>query len=473
MSRLWSTTDFVAAAGGRLVGDAPEAIDGVSIDSRTIAPGEAFVAIQGPNRDGHDFVAAALKREAALAVTTEGRAEDAAGPRLVVPDDPLAALGRVGVAARARVNGAVVAVTGSVGKTGTKEMLRLALGAVGRVHAPLGSLNNHWGVPLTLARMPAETEYGIFEIGMNHADEIRPLTKKVRPHVAWVTTVEPVHLEFFDSEEGIAEAKAEIFEGLEPGGVAVLNRDNRWYDLLEARARNYAERMVTFGAHESADVRLERSSLGDDGSSVNALLAGEPVTYRLSAPGRHLVQNSLAVLAVAHALGVDAARVLIGLGHFAAPKGRGERIRLSHPSGPFTLIDESYNANPASTRAALEVLGRAEPEGRGRRIAVLGDMLELGETASTLHRGLLPAVRGSGAELVFLAGPLMQALWQDLPEHSKGAYAASADALEPILRDAIGPGDVVMIKASLGTRLGPVVEALKRYFAPGPEEEDA
>ncbi len=465
MSALWTTADFVAASGGRLVGEAPPEISGVSIDTRTIGPGEAFVAIRGENRDGHLFVEAALKAGAALAVVEEERAPEGVGPLLVVSDDPLAALGRIGAAARARMEGPVVAVTGSVGKTGTTEMLRIALSALGATHSPVGSFNNQWGVPLTLARMPASTRYGIFEIGMNHAGEIRPLTKMVRPNIAVITTVGPVHLEYFDAEAEIAEAKAEIFEGLESNGTAVLNRDNQWFDLLAERARARGARILSFGEHPSADVRLARVALHEDGSSVSAEIDGLHLAYRLGAPGRHLVQNSLAALGVCHAIGVDMARALLALGQFHAPKGRGQRLRLTHPSGPFTLLDESYNANPTSMRAALALLGQTRPEGRGRRIAVLGDMLELGREAPTLHRGLATDVAKSSADLVFLAGPLMAELWRDLPDQRRGAYSEKAARLEPILLETIGPGDVVMMKASLGTRLGPVVEAVKRYFA--------
>jgi UDP-N-acetylmuramoyl-tripeptide--D-alanyl-D-alanine ligase len=466
VSLLWTSEALAAAAGGRIEGRAPAGVAGISIDSRTVGPGDAFVAIRGDRFDGHDFAAAALAAGAALAVVTHGRGPSDAGPLLVVPDDPLAALERIGAAARARVQGAIVAVTGSVGKTGTKEMLRTALSPLGATHAPVGSFNNHWGVPLTLARMPAETAYGVFEIGMNHAGEIRPLTKLVRPHVAIVTTVEPVHLAHFDSEAGIAEAKAEIFEGLEPGGTAILNRDNKWFSLLAERAVGQGARILCFGEDVAADVRLERAVLQEDGSSVQAVVSGEPVTYRLGAPGRHLVQNSLAVLAAAHAIGADLPRVMMALAGFRAPKGRGERFDLAHPSGPLTVIDESYNANPASMQAALALLAQAAPRGRGRRIAVLGDMLELGGEAAALHRGLLPAVEASGADLVFLAGPLMEGLWRDLPEARRGAYAENAAALEPILLEALGPGDVIMLKASLGTKLGPLVEALKRRFPP-------
>ena len=448
-------------------GNPPAAIPGVSIDTRTIKPGEAFVAINGENRDGHDFVQTALNAGAGLAIVAEGRAPATDGPLLIVPDDPLAALERVAAAARARMGGPVVAVTGSVGKTGTKEMLRLIFSEIGATHAPVGSFNNQWGVPLTLARMPQETRFGIFEIGMNHPGEIRPLVKLVRPHVAIVTTVEAVHRAYFDSEAAIAEAKAEIFEGLEPNGIAVLNRDNRWFDLLAGRARENGGGIVLFGEHAASDVRLQRVVPSEDASGVEALLFGQHVTYKLGAPGRHLVQNSLAVLAAAHVLGADLARILPAFARFRAPKGRGERHRLTHPAGAFTLIDESYNANPASMRAALALLAQASPEGRGRRIAVLGDMLELGEEGPAAHRDLALAVEQSHADLVFAAGPLMDELWRDLPEARRGAYAGSAAELETILLKAIGPGDVIMMKASLGTRLGPVVDSIKRHFSAG------
>jgi UDP-N-acetylmuramoyl-tripeptide--D-alanyl-D-alanine ligase len=464
VSLLWTTGDLVAAAGGRLKGRAPSGVTGISIDSRTVQPAEAFVAIRGDRFDGHDYAGKALAAGAALALVSEGREPPGRRALIVVKDDPLDALRRIGAAARARMNGGVIAVTGSVGKTGTKEMLRVALAAVGPTHAPVGSFNNHWGVPLTLARMPAGTRFGVFEIGMNHAGEIRPLTKLVRPHAAIVTTVEPVHLAFFQSEAAIAEAKAEIFEGLEPGGTAVLNRDNGWFHLLAQRARAHGAEILSFGEDPTADIRLERVSLREDGSSVEASVAGETVTYRLGAPGRHLVQNSLAVIAAAHAIGADLPRVMLALEDFRAPKGRGERIPLEHPSGRFTLIDESYNANPASMRAALALLAQAQPRGHGRRIAVLGDMLELGDDAAALHRNLAPAVEAAGADLVFLAGPVMESLWRVLPEARRGAYADSAAALEPILLEAIGPGDVIMVKASLGTRLGALVESLKRRF---------
>jgi UDP-N-acetylmuramoyl-tripeptide--D-alanyl-D-alanine ligase len=468
MTPLWTTVAFVAATGGRVAGAPPVAITGLSIDTRTLQPGDAFFAIRGENRDGHEFVDSALKAGAALAVVREGRRAE---PErlLIVPDDPLDALTRLASAARARADAKIVAVTGSVGKTGTKEMLRLALSEVGQTHAPVGSFNNQWGVPLTLARMPAATKFGIFEIGMNHPGEIRPLTRLVHPHVAIVTTVEPVHLAYFESEAAIAEAKAEIFEGLEPGGTAVLNRDNRWFELLSGRARERSARIVSFGGHQSADMHLDRVELGEDGSHIEARLFGKPLAYTLGAPGRHLVQNSLAVIAACDAAGAALAKVTRALEKFRAPRGRGERHTLAHKAGRFVLIDESYNANPTSMRAALKLLGQTSPEGRGRRIAVLGDMLELGDEAEAYHRGLAQPLQDASADLVFLVGPMMERLWQDLPNARRGAYAECAAKLEPILLETIGPGDVIMLKASLGTGLGPIVEAVKRRFA-GPAE---
>nr|WP_246206303.1 UDP-N-acetylmuramoylalanyl-D-glutamyl-2,6-diaminopimelate--D-alanyl-D-alanine ligase [Propylenella binzhouense] len=471
MTILWSTDELTAAVAGRLEGCAPAAIGGISIDSRTAAPGDAFFAIRGERFDGHDFVPQALRAGAALAVVSAARRPEGAGPLLVIEDDPLDALERLGRAGRSRAAAEIVAVTGSVGKTGTKEMLRAGFATLGATHAPVGSFNNHWGVPLTLARMPRETRFGIFELGMNHAGEIRPLTRMVRPHVAIVTTVGPVHIEFFSDEAGIAEAKAEIFEGLEPGGTAILNRDNRWFDLLAGRAARAGARIVGFGEHADAAVRLVKAELGPEGSTVHAEIDGSAIAYRLGAPGRHLVQNSLAVIGAAHVLGADLPRFAEALADFRAPKGRGERHRLAHPGGDFTLIDESYNANPASMRAALALLGQAVPAAGGRRIAVLGDMRELGGRSRDLHADLAGPVAEAGADLVFLAGPEMKALWDVLPAARQGGYAATAEALTPVVAEAVRPGDVLMVKASLGSRLGPLVEELRRRFAPAQAAE--
>ncbi len=303
---------------------------------------------------------------------------------------------------------AIVAITGSVGKTGTKEAMRLAFARQGRVHASVASYNNHWGVPLTLARTPRDTRFGIFEIGMNHAGEILPLTAMVRPHVAIVTTIEPVHIEFFPSIWGIADAKGEIFSGLEPGGVAIVPRDSFAFERLKAHAlASSAGRVITFGEHEAADVRAVRIIAKADGSIVDAVAFGRPITYRIGTPGRHIALNSLSVLAAAHAVGADLGAAAQALADLRPPVGRGERTLLSVGGGGVLLIDESYNANPASMRAALANLGAAEPAHGARRIAVLGDMRELGEAGPGLHVGLTEAVRDNNVDLVFAAGSLM------------------------------------------------------------------
>ena len=470
MTLLWRIEDFCAAVGGTFEGSAPSMIEGISIDSRTINPGDAFFAIRGDAMDGHDFAAKALDAGGALAVVNaekRGRLTGQ-GNYLVLEDDPLDGLERLAGASRSRTRGNVIAVTGSVGKTSTKEMLRAGFSALGATHAPVGSFNNHWGVPLTLARMPETTRFGIFEIGMNHAGEIRPLTGMVRPEIAIVTNVEPVHIEFFASEKEIADAKAEIFEGLVPGGTAILNKDNKWFDHLAGKARDLGATVLSFGKSGDADVRLVRSTLEETGSVVEADVCGAPIIYKLGSPGAHQAFNSLAVLGAAHVLGQDIAKVGLALPAFRPPKGRGERFTLQHATGgPMVLIDESYNANPASMRAALELLAQASlPLPHGRRIAVLGDMLELGDLAKELHLELLPAVKESRADLAFLAGPQMKNLWEALPDGCRGAYADTAEQLQPILMKALAPGDVIVVKASLGTRLGPLVEAMKARFRP-------
>jgi UDP-N-acetylmuramoyl-tripeptide--D-alanyl-D-alanine ligase len=468
---LWSYADVVTALQAELVGSPVRAIQGVSIDSRTVAPGDVFFAIKGDRFDGHAYVADALAAGAAVAVVAREKRPSlpSHGPFLVV-EDVLAALVALGVAARERSGARIAAVTGSVGKTGTKEALRLALARSGETHASVASFNNHWGVPLTLARTPLSAEYGVFEIGMNHAGEITPLTGYVRPHVAIVTTVEPVHLEFFANVEGIAEAKAEIFLGLEPGGAAVLNMDNPHYPLLARRARERGARIVGFGANAAAEARLLDVSLAPEWSTVAASILGERVAYKIGAPGRHLVQNSLAVLAAVKLLGADLALGALALAEVAPPKGRGARLELAFPEGgTVTLVDESYNANPASMRVAIELLGAAEPAGRGRRIAVLGDMRELGEAAPELHAELAEPLERARVDLVFCCGPHMKRLWEVLPAGRRGAYASDAAELEGLVLGAIGRGDVVMVKGSLGTRMGPIVEAFKARLRPAVE----
>jgi UDP-N-acetylmuramoyl-tripeptide--D-alanyl-D-alanine ligase len=469
MKPLWTYDGLLAATKGRPLGARPDAILGVSIDSRTVEPGEAFFAIAGERFDGHDFVTPALAKGAATAVVAEGRLSALGRLKgsLTVVADVLGALGDLGRAARERSTARIAAITGSVGKTGTKEMLARALAPEGPVHASPASFNNHWGVPLTLSRLSPEARFAVFEIGMNHEGEIEPLVKMVRPHVAIVTTVEPVHLEYFKDVKAIAKAKGEIFLGLEAGGAAIINRDNPHHAALARMARSAgAEKVVSFGEHQKAEARLEKVKLKEDCSCVSATILGEAVSYKLGAPGRHIVQNSLAVLAAVSILGGDLAKAALALGAMAAPKGRGERLRLDLGRGrDALLIDESYNANPASMRAAIALLGQANPSRGGRRIAVLGDMRELGEEGPELHAGLAPELIGAKIDSVFLGGPLMAALRDALPLKRLGGYAETAAELEPLLFEAIAPGDVIMVKGSNASRMGPLVEALKARFA--------
>jgi UDP-N-acetylmuramoyl-tripeptide--D-alanyl-D-alanine ligase len=457
---LWSAAEIAAATGGRAHGD--WAVFGVSIDSRTVRPGELFVALRGPNHDGHAFVADALARGAAALVDQVPGHSSEAAP-LVVVDDTMAALTALGGAARARSKARIAALTGSVGKTGTKEALRLALAGQAPIHASAASHNNHWGVPLSLARAPRDTVYGVYELGMNAPGEIATLTRLVRPHVALITTVEAAHLGFFPSIEAIADAKGEIFEGLEPGGIAVLNADNSYYSRLEALAEAAGcARVIGFGTAAGAAARLRDARLDSEGSDVVMTLDGRDIAFRMGAPGRHWASNALGVIACAAALGADPEAAAHALAEFRAPGGRGRQHRLAVPGGSLTLIDDSYNANPASVRAALEVLGSAA----GRRLAVLGDMLELGDHAPRLHAGLAKAIATCRVDRVYTAGPAMRHLHEALPSARRGTHVKDAVDLLPVLRAELRPGDTLLVKGSLGMRMGRIVEALLAHDEP-------
>ncbi|MEM8876405.1 MAG: UDP-N-acetylmuramoylalanyl-D-glutamyl-2,6-diaminopimelate--D-alanyl-D-alanine ligase [Pseudomonadota bacterium] len=462
---LWTSETFLSAVAATSDGAVSDVM-GISIDSRTIEPGHAFFAIIGDRLDGHDFVRSALERGASCAVIDQGHAEAFAGHNgIVVVDDTLKALERLGLASRARFQGRVIGITGSVGKTGTKEALRRALGASGTAYASSASHNNHWGVPLSLSRCPADSEFGVFEMGMNAAGEIRVLTNMVRPDIAIITTVEPVHIEFFNNGiEGIADAKSEIFEGLTEGGIAVINRDNGQYDRIADAARGLASRLVTFGEHQDADVRLLSAHCQPQMSMVSADVMGTPVTYKIGAPGRHLVLNSLAVMATVSLAGADLARACLALADLAAPKGRGAQMKIGEADMPVTLIDESYNANPASMRAALGLLRDSDLGLGGRRIAVLGDMLELGEHGPAYHRELADEIAGAKVDLVFCAGPLMRHLADALPSETLASYAPRSEDLIQPLATALRPGDVVMVKGSLGSKMGPIVKGVADRF---------
>jgi UDP-N-acetylmuramoyl-tripeptide--D-alanyl-D-alanine ligase len=461
---LWTAGEVLAASGGRWAADAlaaDHAITGVSIDSRTLAPGDLFFAIQGPTHDGHEFVAKALAAGAAAAIVHRMPAALADGAGIIVVDDTMAALEALGAAARARTAARFVAVTGSVGKTGTKEALRLGLEEQAPTYATPGNLNNQWGVPLSLARMPRDTAYGIFELGMNHAGEIRALTRQVRPEIAIVTNVEAAHLEFFGSVDEIADAKAEIFEGMPRAGVAILNRDNAQYDHLVGRAKAQGlTRIVGFGRHPDAQARLVDCSLHATCSTVTSTILGETLDYSIGAAGLHWVTNSLAVLAAVKALDADVGAAAARFSKLTAPKGRGQRKRITLAGGAFYMIDESYNASPVAMRAAFAVLGQASAAPGGRRIAVLGDMRELGDDAARLHAELAPDLLAAKVDLVFTAGLLSAELAAALPAERRGAHAADTDALAPVVAAAVKPGDVVLVKGSLGSRMSVIVDAL-------------
>lgn len=467
MSHLWTSEALVAAMEGRPLGAMPEGISGISIDSRTLKPGEAFFAIKGEAMDGHDFATAAVKAGATVLVIAEGKlpALGRLTAPMIVVEDVLAAMERLGLAARARSQAKIVAVTGSVGKTSTKEALRHVLASVGKVHASAASLNNHWGVPLTLARMPADCDYAVFEIGMNHPNEIRPLVKMVRPHVAVITNVAVAHLGFFRNLDEIAEAKAEIFEGLEPGGAVLLNRDDPRWKLLEKMARAAGvEHVYGFGENARSTYRLVDFVLEADHSDLTARIAGKQIVTRIGAPGRHMVQNALAVLGAAHLAGADVAKAALALSDLSAEAGRGRRHVLGHPKGEITLIDESYNANPVSMRAALALLKATPvPEG-GRRVAVLGDMLELGPQSQKLHAALAEPVVDAGADIVLLAGQDMESLAAALPAGIAVTLKATTEDLKPVLMQVLKPGDVVMVKSSKGIGLARLVDALLNKY---------
>jgi UDP-N-acetylmuramoyl-tripeptide--D-alanyl-D-alanine ligase len=465
---LWAWSDLCNAVPLAVADGRPDhAITGFSIDTRSLEPGNVFVALKD-QRDGHDFVTTAFKTGAALAIVSNDYVRKPGDGALLRVADPLQALEHIGVAARGRLSkdAGVVAVTGSAGKTGTKEMLRACLNAVapGKVHASEKSYNNHWGVPLTLARMPADTRYAVFEIGMNHAGELRPLAKMVRPHAAIVTTVEAVHLEHLGSVEAIADAKAEIFEGLAQGGWAIIKRDSPHFDRLRLRAQAQSAKVVSFGLDDRADVFSENFSIGENGSDITARIGEKRFSYRIAIPGRHIAENSLAVAATVDAIGCDLGTSLAALANLPPPPGRGARTIVSVSGGEVLLIDESYNANPASMRAALATLSTTSRAKFPRRVAVLGDMLELGADAPELHKALIDAVDEAGIDSVFACGPHMKGLYDLAPAAIKGGYACAAADLMPVVLTSLQSGDVVMVKGSNGTRLGPLVEAIKARF---------
>ncbi|MBS0541345.1 MAG: UDP-N-acetylmuramoyl-tripeptide--D-alanyl-D-alanine ligase [Proteobacteria bacterium] len=458
MSALWTSDEVARALSPVAMSGAFEAT-GVTFDSRAVGKGDIFFALTGETTDGHGFVADALARGAAAAIVS--RDVPGASGNLVRVADTMKALVDLGRAGRARSNARVASVTGSVGKTSTKDALRAMLSAQASTTASTASFNNHVGVPISLARLPRDAAYGVFEIGMNHPGEIEPLARQVESHVGVVTNVGPAHIGHMGSEEAIADEKACLFAGMRSGAVAVLNRDNRHFDRLADKARRFGvARIVGFGRNDAADARLLACDLQDTGSDVVANLHGRRIEYRLGAAGEHWVLNSLAALAVVEALGADVLKAARTLAEVKATPGRGARRRLKFGAGTIELLDESYNANPASVKAMLAVLARTEPAPGGRRVLAMGDMRELGEGADAFHAGLADAVAASGAAQVFLCGPHMQALWPRLAAAQRGVHRPDSAALAGDVAAALKAGDVVAVKGSLGSKMKNVVDAI-------------
>ena len=457
---LWTFTELAEATGGTFIGagdGGPTEASGITFDSRALQTGDIFLALQGA-RDGHDFVPAAFQSGAVVAIT---RRPVAGGPCLLVPD-VLRGLEDLAVFARNRAAGAKRgAVTGSVGKTSVTQMVMQGLKRAGRAHSAIKSFNNHIGVPLTLSRMPADTERAVFEIGMNHADEITPLSEFVAPHAVAITTVGAVHTENFpDGEAGVAAAKAEIFDGLLPGGLAILNADNQWFDFLAQRARGAGALVAAFGEGGGNDAQLVSHLVNGDRAQIEGRLHGRTLNFTLAHTGRHQALNAMASLLMLEALDVDLDTAIAALEGFEALDGRGKVVTKAFKGGEIVIIDESYNANPVSMTATLNSLGARARAAGSRKIAVLTDMLELGPDERDLHAGLAPVIEGLDIDRVYAAGPLMKSLWDALPERLKGGYAGSAAELNGPLQEDLQSGDVVMIKGSNGSKAGLIAKAL-------------
>lgn len=474
---MWTAGDARLATGGETAGD--WVAYGVSIDTRTLAKGDLFIALKDV-RDGHDFVASALEKGAAAALVSkvpDGLQGDA---RLLIVPDVLTALQDLGRFARSRARAKVVGVTGSVGKTSTKEMLRQILGGQGRVHAAEASYNNHWGVPLTLARLPQDADFAVIEIGMNHPGEIAPLARMADLDVAVITTVAAAHLEAFENIEGIAHEKAAIFDGLRQGGIAIFHADLDVTPILAAKAQGVGAKCLRFGVAQGADYHLDSLTQTDAAIVVQASHLGQKILFKVASLGRHFATNGLACLAVADALGLDRAIAATDLGAWVPPLGRGgrEMITLDAIDGTsFELIDDAFNANPASVAAALDLLIAAQPKhgvgrvGAGRRIAILGDMLELGATENALHAGIADHPNLSKIDVIHCVGPRMSHLWHALPRAQRGLAVASAADLLPSLRGMMDAGDVILVKSSKGTKCALLVDALRKFGQAQPDRQ--
>jgi len=469
---LWTSSDAVAATGGETTTN--WAASGVSIDTRTLQPGDLFVALRA-ERDGHDFVKIALEKGAAAALVThrpEGVADDA--PLLIVPD-VLRALEDLGQAARARTDAKILAITGSVGKTSAKEMARTVLARQGRTHAAEASYNNHWGVPLTLARMPQDSEFAIIEIGMSAPGEIAPLSRMARPHVAMITAIAAAHLEAFKDITGIAREKASLIDGLVPGGIAVLNADTETSEILQNYASKRDAAQVLFG-QMSRTWRLDHVALSEGRTLVQADTPSGPILFKLTTAGRHFAMNGLGILAACAALGADPVQAALDLALWQPPAGRGtlETVHLDvvDEHETLALLDDAFNANPTSLAAALEVLASYTPRdnvGRivtGRRVAILGDMLELGPTEMAMHADMVNDPSMSAVHLIHCAGHRMRALYDVLPDGKRGIWAETAQTLAAHPARLVDAGDVVLVKGSKGSKISLVVDAIRKLGHP-------
>lgn len=459
---LWTREELIDATDGRWISsekNTPE-IHGVSIDSRTTEVGDLFIAIVGPNSDGHDYVAEALEKGAAAIVVSRSGL-DIQGPTLLV-NDTFEALNDLGAAARSRTDAKVIAITGSVGKTGTKDALAAVLSENGRTHKSVLSYNNHWGVPLSLARMPEDTEFAVLELGMNHPGELAPLSQLVKPGVVLITRIAPAHMEAFKSLKDVAKAKAEIFEGLQAGGTVILNADSPHYkDLVKAAKKAGAATITSFGQSADAQSRIIDFAARQSFSCVRGILGGEKITYKIGASGEHWIENSMAVLAAANAVGADLGKAGLTLAKFQPPKGRGNEYTIPLLRGVYTLIDDSYNANPTSMSAALRALASRDVGAGGRRIAVLGDMLELGTDSQAYHRNLIDDISGTDIDLVFCCGTEVRHLMDQMTPTKTGVLAETADELFLPVQDMLHDGDVVLVKASRGVGLDRLVDYLR------------
>jgi UDP-N-acetylmuramoyl-tripeptide--D-alanyl-D-alanine ligase len=465
MTTSWKTNEIIKATKGKCSGSWE--VSHVVIDSRKVASGALFVALKGAHADGHDHVASALQQGAVAAIVSH-YVPDVAPEKQVLVKDVAAALSALGKAARDRSKAKFIGVTGSVGKTGAKEMLHKVLSACGKTHATSGNYNNHLGVPLTLANMPLDAKYAVIEMGMNHAGEIKALGKMARPDVSLITTIDAVHLEHFDSVKAIADAKCEIFSGMQGGGVAVLNQDNAYFAQCKKSAERYKlDRVLGFGSHKNAWARLTRYAISDGHSQIEAEIGGTLIQFSIGAIGKHWAVSALAVLGCVEALGEDLAKAAQALRHFSEPDGRGQIRKLAFKTGQLKLIDDSYNASPVSVEAAIEKVAnlRDSIPQKCRTIVVLGDMLELGDHAEEMHIGLVPSLINNQMDLVFAAGSFMRHLYEALPPSMQGAYAPTSEALAPKVIESLIPDDLVLVKGSRGSKMEVVVSAIETYAA--------